>query len=239
MFMKPFKLIISLLLLVNCTIAFAQVNNIYLGPEGGPGLGILWGNNIIDGNRKPAIAGTAGYAFQYNFTKIIALRASVTYQRAGTDQSVEYTDINGNNLGTSTVHNKFDYMTLPLLARATFGKKVNFFVDAGPYFGVLIKEETVTVTPVGKYSNNITGNFKRFDTGIAEGLGILIPFGGSFAVSFEARDNTGLYNINKPQTYYGVPAVSPNILRTNTTNFIFAFIYKLVTVKKAATPKKA
>lgn len=196
----------------------AQANNMYLGPEGGPGLGILYGSAEAKQDRNPLPSGTAGYAFQYNFTQIFALRTDISYERAG---AAYYYG------GFRHLKNKFDYLTLPVLARATFGKKINFFVDGGPYIGALLREQDVTKDqnlPVTTVNN--TGYFKRVDVGISEGVGILIPFGNSYGVSFEARNNAGLYNLPKSNQY-----VYQSNLRNNTTNFIFAFIYKLVTAK--------
>jgi hypothetical protein len=115
-------------------------------------------------------------------------------------------------------------MTLPVLVRAAFGRKVNFFINAGPYVGVLIREVTLFQPQfAGALLSDNTSSYKQFDVGIIEGLGISIPIGGRFAVSLEARNNTGLYNLNKKEVYF----IPVNAIRNNTTNFIFSLNYKL------------
>ncbi len=228
--MKRFKLLLSAVLSFSSVCLCAQFNNIYLGPEGGPGVTFLWGNSQILQDRVPIVAGTAGYAFQYNFTKIFSIRTDLAYERAGTDY-LNYTSFTNYPI---TRRSEFNYLTLPILARATFGKKVGFFINAGPYISVLLREVDIAEDAL---SNKIieyhTGYYKRPDIGISEGLGVLVPFGGSFAVSFEARNNTGFYNISNPAVY----GSANGAIRNNTTNFIFAFIYKLVTKKPAAKQK--
>jgi hypothetical protein len=215
----------------------AQVNNIYIGPEGGPGLGVLWGSSDAKQDRVPIAAGTAGYAFQYNFTKIISIRTDLAYERAGTDYAW-WLQINQTGPPSKVrVKDQFDYMTVPILTRATFGERIGFFVDAGPYFGALMAMREIWLQPdLPKSVTNYVSFFKRFDIGITEGLGVMVPLGTMFAVSFEARNNTGFYKLDK-NPIYGYPNPTPYYVKTNTTNFIFAFIYKLVTRKPAAKQK--
>ncbi|OFY87282.1 MAG: hypothetical protein A3F72_17445 [Bacteroidetes bacterium RIFCSPLOWO2_12_FULL_35_15] len=39
--------------------------------------------------------------------------------------------------------NHFDYLTVPILLRATFGKRIKYFANAGMFFGYLIKQTIV------------------------------------------------------------------------------------------------
>lgn len=216
--MKPIKLLLCHLFSVYWFGLFAQYNNFYIGPEGGPGLAFLWGNGANKTNEKAAVSGYVAYTFQYNFNKIISLRTEAAYEREGGTYS----------LGPATQHLKSDYMTLPVLARATFGKKVNFFINAGPYWSVLIKlvnqnkdsfSGTTTVT-------DETSRCKRLDAGITTGVGFAVPLGNRMAVTFEARNNTGLYNFNNV-------AGSSGIIRNNATHFIFGFRYEIITRKSS------
>lgn len=138
-----------------------------------------------------------------------------------TDQT---TDISGNPLGkiTITINTNFDYLTLPILVRATFGKKVQFFLNAGPYFGYLIKQTFVSKgTNFPTTTSDNTSLDKRFDTGISTGLGISVPIKTKFAFSFEIRNNLGLFNVS------AVPVANNGTIKTNSTNFLLGFTYKL------------
>ena len=95
-------------------------------------------------------------------------------------------------------------------------------MNVGPYFAYLIK-----ATDVSKGDNITTSTFdhtpylKRFDTGISTGFGFSIPIKTRFCISFEVRNNLGLYNIS------AIPVIDNGSIKTNSTNFLFGFTYKL------------
>jgi Outer membrane protein beta-barrel domain len=103
-----------------------------------------------------------------------------------------------------------------------FGQKVQFFVNAGPYFGYLIKQTFVrTGDNIPTTTSNNTSLNNWFDTGISTGLGLSVPIKTKFAFSFEVRNNLGLYNVSD------VPAINNGTIKTNSINFLFGFTYKL------------
>ena len=202
--------------------AYGQTNKVDIGVEGGPSLIFLRGNDLIDNNHKPAMGFSGGLFFQYNFKKVISLRTNIAFERKGSVSTAQSTDLNGNPLGEFNTNTNFDYLTFPILIRATFGQKVQCFVNAGPYFGYLIKQTSVSK------SNNIptttidnTSLDKRFDLGISAGLGLSLPIKTRFAFSFEVRNNLGLYNVSE------VPVINNGTIKTNSTNFLLGFTYKL------------
>lgn len=221
--MTKFKSILfGLLLLTICRTTYGQVNKFDIGVEAGPSLIFLRGNDFIDNNHKPTIGFTGGLFFQYNFKKIVSLRTNIAYERKGSVLTAQATDINGNPFGEITINTNFDYLTLPILVRATFGKKVQFFVNAGPYFGYLIKQTFVSKGDnIPTTTSDNTSLDKRFDTGVSTGLGLSVPIKTKFAFSFEIRNNLGLYNTS------AVPVANNGTVKTNSTNFLFGFTYKL------------
>ena len=151
---------------------YRQENKFDIGVEGSPSLIFLRGNNIIRDFHKPNIGFSIGFFFQFNFPKIISLRTNIAYERKGSvvkdfaittvDQPTQPT------VGRATLYTNYDYLTFPLLVRATFGNKVQFFINVGPYFGYLIKQTHVVKfkeenTP--KQTQAETSYFRRFDTG--------------------------------------------------------------------------
>ena len=216
------SLFIGLLLLTVETTTYGQTNKIDIGVEGSPSLIFLRGNDIIKQWHKPTIGFLGGLFFQFNFKKIGSLRTNIAYERKGSIMTAQTTDINGNPLGEVTTHTNFDYLTLPVLVRATFGKKVQFFVNVGPYFGYLIKQTFVSKGDnIPTTTSDNTYRDKRFDTGISTGLGLSVPIKTKFAFSFEVRNNLGLYNTS------AVPVANDGTVKTNSTNFLFGFAYKL------------
>lgn len=187
-----------------------------MGIEGSPSIIFLRGNDFINENHKPKIGLMGGFFFQVNLSELVSLRTNIAYERKGS----VVTDLSGSPLGYS-IHANFEYLTLPILVRATFDKKIQYFVNAGPYFGYLIKQNTVSKggsTPTTIIDN--TSLDKRFDTGISTGLGLSVPIKSKFAVSFEARNNLGLMNVS------AVPVANDGAVKTNSTNFLFGFTYK-------------
>jgi hypothetical protein len=216
------SLFLGLLFLTAGETSFGQRTIFDIGIEGSPTVTFLRGNDFIDNNHKPTTGFTGGLFFQYNFKKIISLRTNIAFERKGSVLTSQTTDINGNPLGEFTTNTHFDYLTLPILVRATFCKKVQFFVNAGPYFGYLIKQTFVSKgdnIPTSTSDNTSLNN--RFDTGISTGLGLSVPIKTKFAFSFEVRNNLGLYNVSD------VPVVNNGTIKTNSTNFLLGFTYKL------------
>ena len=202
--------------------AYGQTNKFDIGIEGSPSLIFLRGINTIDKLIKPTIGFSGGLFFQYNFKKVVSLRTNIAFERKGFTFPIQRTDSNGNLLGEFTANSNYDYMTLPILVRATFGDRVQFFVNAGPYFGYLIKQTFVSKGDnIPTVTDNQTSLTKRFDTGISTGLGLSVPIKTKFAFSFEVRNNLGLYNVN------AMPAPNNSTNKTSSTSLILGFNYKL------------
>jgi hypothetical protein len=221
--MKNIKsLFFGLLILTVGEITYGQTNKFDIGVEGSPSLIFLRGNDFIDNNHKPTIGFSGGLFFQFNFKKVVSLRTNIAFERKGSVLTSQTTDMYGNPLGEITTNTNFDYLTLPILVRATFGKKVQYFVNAGPYFGYLIKQTFVSKGDnIPTTTSDNTSLDKRFDTGISIGLGLSVPIKSKFAFSFELRNNLGLYNVS------AVPVGNNGTVKTNSTNFLLGFTCKL------------
>ena len=216
------SLFLGLLFLTIGETSFGQTNKFDIGVEGSPTITFLRGNAFIDKYHKPTMGFAGGLSFQYNFKKIISLRTNIAFERKGSVLTSQTTDIIGNPLGEKTTNTNFDYLTFPILIRATFGKKILYFVNAGPYFGYLIKQTFVSKDDnIPTITSDNTSLDKRFDTGISTGLGLSVPIKTKFAFSFEVRNNIGLYNVS------AVPVANNGTIKTNSTNFLLGFTYKL------------
>ncbi|MEO6903030.1 MAG: porin family protein [Bacteroidia bacterium] len=216
------SLFFAILLLTFGLTTYGQTNKFYIGVDGGPSLIFLRGSKVIDNHQKSAIGFSGGLFFQFNFKNVISLRTNVAFERKGGKFTAPATDNNGTSIGELTACSSIDYLTLPVLVRATFGNKIQYFINAGPYFGYLLRDRVVVkgdniLTFIGDY----TASDKRFDTGISTGLGLSVPLNKNLAVSFEIRNNLGLYNIS------AYPIDNNGTIKTNSTNGLFSFTYKL------------
>ena len=204
------------------TMASGQTNKFDLGVEGSPSYISLWGNEVISRFQETAFGFGGGAFLQYNFNQNFSLRTNIAFERKGSSFRAQSYDINGNLIGTVTRKENFDYLTMPLLIRATMGKKINYFVNTGPYFAYLLKQTTVNKGDnIPNTSTDNTLFFQPFDAGISLGLGISIPIKTKFAISFEARNNLGLFNISKG------PIINNGSINTNASNFMLGLAYKL------------
>lgn len=202
----------------------AQNSMFDLGLEGGPNLStMLISSTLFDFDPQPAVFGSGGFIFQYNFKNFLSLKTGISYQRKGYQlKDIPFADQNGNILSnTATSSSRLDYLTFPILVKASFGKKVNFFVNAGPYVGYLLQKSDRLKT--GSSSSTSTDDFSysginRWDFGIAGGVGIAIPIRTFWVISVEARNYSGLLDI----------ASSSNTKwLTNTTDLRVGVAYKL------------
>jgi hypothetical protein len=216
---KSFTL--GLIVFLICITTYGQTNKFDLGIDVGPSIISLRGNDIIKVFHKPTIGFSSGLSFQYNFKKIFSIRTNIAFERKGSVLTMPLTDLNGNSTGNVTIHTNFDYLTLPILFRATIGKKVHYYINAGPFLGYLIKQTFVSrgdSTPNTTSDNTFLS--KRYDVGLSTGLGVLVPIKQKFAIAFEARNNLGLNNLSTVQV------VNNGSIKTNSINFHFCFAYR-------------
>lgn len=219
--MKNLNLLTGLILLTLTNLVHGQENKFETGIEAGPGIGRLWGNDIIDDNMDSRITVSSGLYFQMNMKSRFSLRSGLLYERKGSSRRGNLTDDLGNNLGPYIYSGNFDYLTLPFLARLNFGKRVLFFVNVGPYFSYLLKQTDVLRNEnISTFRQDDTEGFKRFDTGLSTGFGGSIPFKSGFIFSMELRNNLGLYNISK------LPVWGDGTIQHHTAQLLFGLGYR-------------
>lgn len=191
-----------------------ELNKFNIGLEGSPSIIFQRGNAFSGADASIGFSG--GLFFQYNFQKKLSLRTNLNFERKGFRITSLINDINGNPIGQGTDHFNFDYLIIPVLLRTTLGKKAIFFVNAGVYGGYLIK---ATVTYRDFSQTDFTQGINPFDLGMTAGLGFAVPIKKKYLLSFELRNNTGLYNIDKPSANY-----SP-VLKTNSINLLMGVAF--------------
>jgi len=219
--MKNILIILSFSFFGITTSLHAQNSMFDLGLEGGPNLStLLIKNTFFNSDPKPAVFGSGGFIFQYNFKNFLSLKTGISYQRKGYQEDMIFTDNAGNYSGKGTISSRLDYLTLPILVKASFGKKVQFFVNAGPYVGYLLQEtdrKKFNGTTTNQADLNASG-INRWDFGVAGGVGIAIPIRTFWVISIEARNYSGLSDINQ---------YSNTKWLTNTTDLRVGVAYKL------------
>ncbi len=200
---------------------FSQPKNHEIGIEGGPDTRILYGNEVLNSFHHLSVGYSGGLFYQYNHDRILSLRSNISIERKGSVWKGPTVDGGGQQNLSTEVHLNFQYLTLPLLVRATFGNSMKFVVNAGPYIGFLLQQTEVFKGTDGQsYRSNNTSLYKRFDWGISAGLGLSFPISEQFSLSMELRDNLGLYNIASGKV------INNGTIKNNSTNFLFGMAYK-------------
>ncbi|HSY62385.1 MAG TPA: porin family protein [Cytophaga sp.] len=198
--MKQFLLFIYILF---STAVFSQQNKLDIGFIGGPNASYL---RASASNSKiyPKIGFYAGLSAQYNFNKYCALHTEIAFEKKGCSERATFLDANGNIIGDPKFAFQYNCLTIPVLFRVSFGKKVKFFLNAGPYVSYLVNAEYKNIfgynNPDGNY--NETSYLHKMDAGITHGLGILIPVHDKLYASCELRDNFGVVGLFKSTPYY-------------------------------------
>ena len=196
-----------------------QKNKIDVGVEGGPSIAFQRGNEILSSYNNLRIGFSCGLFFQYNFPKLFSLRSNIAYEQKGSSMSFSTIDTNGNSSVIKGCSN-FNYLTIPILFRTTFGNKIKYFINVGTFIGYLISQKYIYKNDLFP-PNNASSQYKPFDFGLSCGLGFEIPVKGNLIISCELRNNLGLLNIAKGKIY------NDGSIKTNSTNLLIGIAYKL------------
>lgn len=201
-------------------LSYGQTNRINIGMDVGPNLSVITQKGDNQTNVNPIILISGGLTFQYNFKKLFSLKTGISYQRKGFQiPSIHYIGYGGWKGETERITSYLDYLTVPLQAQITFGKKINFFVGIGPYFGFLLRQRN-EVYQSGKYDYHTIYNDtqERLDFGFSGGFGLAVPIKKRWLISLEACNYTGFRNIKED---------TPPYQYTNTTDLRLGVAYKL------------
>jgi opacity protein-like surface antigen len=214
------KTIPAMLVLTMSVLACSAQNSKFnIGIEGGGGFASLrlgrWSDFYI--NSRAGYA--AGLSFQYNFSNMLALRSGCYFERKGNSFSYDYYYRPGHESGLTT----YDYLSVPLLFRATFGKKVKYFINAGPYLGILLYHRWHTdPNDQGRVRHfSMTDWHDKADAGLSAGAGLLFKMKEKLTLSFELRNNLGLRNI------FPNNDIVNSSVRTNAVNLMAGISFSL------------
>lgn len=220
--------IITLLLLLLPLGVVAQIgehrNTLSVGVSGGYNLTTVRFTPKVVQSMKGGLTG--GLAMRYTvekyFSTIASIAAEVNYGQMGWKEDIR--DLNDQpvtNAATGVAEQyerTINYIQVPIMAHLAWGREnrgVNFFVNAGPQFGVYLSESTKSNFDWDKRNMTDRANSicaqdtmaveNKFDYGIAAGAGIEVahPKVGRFLL--EGRYYYGLGNIygDSKRDYFG------------------------------------
>ncbi len=221
------------------TLLLGQTNNIELGIEGGGSMVSLSGDGFIADRNVNDIGFVTGFSMLYHFNDHFSLKTNLFYERKGNMMKYFFNELPYDLVEIyikdelETKH-QLDYLTLPVLARYSFGKQKSFFVNAGGYVGTLLKSVVIShnVPKHGRYESDITRRLSRMDFGLSAGIGGQINITNNLIMSMELRSNFGLQNIGKDDSENyndskGLLIIKKDGLSNNTSSLLLGVSYRL------------
>ncbi|WP_306352017.1 porin family protein [Flavobacterium sp. '19STA2R22 D10 B1'] len=173
----------------------------------GANLSNIRGNKVAEENNS-ALDFLVGLSYEYQFTESFALKTELNYERKSfkKDAFLDATSSRRYELKTT-----LNYITIPILAKYSFGNNKNFFINSGPFMGNFI-DDTFKID--GKNFDAGGTIFKNIDFGWAFGAGTSIKLNKTNNLNIEIRNNLGLSNISKLRT------INNGSVKTNSINLI-------------------
>ncbi|WP_426670994.1 porin family protein [Mucilaginibacter sp. McL0603] len=189
------KILTTLLILSGIySVSFAQTKNT---AEFGVNIGLNTSNVSLSGSGQSTdyTSGfNAGISGEYYFSDRWGIKGKLTYDQKGWGNGfIDFYDNAGNVTGTiDGVNIHLNYLTIPVMADWHFGRMRNWYLNFGPYVGVLLNTSESSNSGV-----NIKDAFNTTDFGLAAGIGVKFPISKSVKLFIEADGQSGITNIFK------------------------------------------
>ena len=218
--MKSIQTILLFIIVLAVFTTKSYANEMVIGIQVGPTVtNVLGKNNIF--KPKADIRYAAEFYFKYYISNKIAFRTGLGFEDKGYQfKNATFTDPGGNPIGTGKFQHHLQYITIPVLAEFTFGKKVQPYINTGFYFGILAKAQDISKFQSDKVKSDVTQYINRFDMGFVVGAGINVPIKEKFLFNIDIRNSIGFLRTNKNANIF------TNKRYNYSTAFNFGFAYK-------------
>ena len=227
--MPRLLLIISLYLLGTCVNSVnGQTNKFEIAIEGGSGATHFYGNVLTLDNLKPIIGGYAGILFQYHFSRIFSVKSGCSYERKGANFILNSWEFNADYVY------QLNYLSVPAVIQAEFGRKVRFFINTGPYFSFLLSQNYIAKNAASGSGNWLLISASseheqvKYDFGINAETGVKINVATNTAISVSLADHCGFINTKKQPLFTDAihaPVNSDNTTFNNSILVVFGISY--------------
>ncbi len=181
------KLFITLLTIGSCLTAFSQEKGSFEfgGIIGFNAATVQSGTNTNSDYRGGFNVGVSG---DYFFSDRWSIKAKLTYDQKGWNKGFITNLDNGKSAQTDY---KLDYVTIPVMANWHFGKTRNWYLNFGPYAGILLSAKETA------YNMDLKDLVKSTDIGLALGIGVKIPVADRIKILIELDGQSGVTDIFK------------------------------------------
>ncbi len=153
--------------------------------------------------RDRVVIFNAGGSADYYFSDRWSVKAKLLFDRKGWELESNVAP------GVTFEHIAYaNYLTLPVMANWHFGGKRNWYLNFGPYVGVLMNAK------YKEFEDNLTDDFDTFDFGIAAGVGVKIPVSDKLKIFIEYEGLYGVTSVTeiwKGHTYTGRESINVGV----------------------------
>lgn len=189
LYMRLTKVLVCSLSIVCALKIQAQSTRFRVGLQAGPNLSKM----SFYGSGKPRIAYIGGLSLQYKVKGRFSLSSGIYYEKKGEVRTVEYAhrdSINANWNSTDIVQN-LTVFNIPLMFRYDHSGKSAFFVQAGPYLGLVNRYNYRTPEKYSDYwfATDRADLASGWEAGISIGAGIQHRIKYRWSMSAEAHLN--------------------------------------------------
>lgn len=182
---KTFTTIIILLAAYTTTFAQQKKGDVELGINAGLNFSTVTSSQAT--NTAYHTGFNAGVAADYYFSNRWSIKAKAIYDQKGWDNGF----ISDQSGSAFTTDFKLNYISIPVMANWHFGKTRNWYLNFGPYVGILTSaSETAS-------NNDLKDYFNSTDFGLALGIGVKIPVSDKVKVIFEYDGQASFTDIVK------------------------------------------
>jgi len=165
---------------------FAQANN---GVEFGVNVGYN-ASYLTENLNSTSVASGFNFGISADFplSESWGIKAKVIYDQKGWGDGFLTTSTGAT---ITDVNYRLNYITIPLLASWHFGWTKNWYVNFGPYVGLLMSASETTD------NIDVKSSFNSTDEGLALGVGVKFPISDNVKLFIETDGQSGLVNVFK------------------------------------------
>jgi len=204
------KKLLTLLLVAGfgITASAQEKNSLELGLHAGFNLATVSTSSQTNSDYRNGFNLTA--VGDYFFSDRWSIKAKIGYDQKGWDNGYITNLDNGQSFITNY---RINYLTVPVMANWHFGKKRNWYLNFGPYFGILLNANET------KFNTDLKNFIHNRDIGIDLGIGVKLPVANKVKVLLELDGQSGLTDLFKQNQGYQV--------RTNRSSFNAGLLFDL------------
>jgi opacity protein-like surface antigen len=181
------KLFITLLSIGSFFTAFSQEKGSFeFGIAAGLNTSTVQSGTVTNSGTR--IGFNAGAFGDYFLSDRWSIKVKLAYDQKGWDDGF----INDVDNGISTKTNyRLDYLTIPVMANWHFGKTRNWYLNFGPYAGILLSAKETAL------NMDLKDFMQSTDLGLAVGIGVKIPVSDRIKIMIETDGQGGFTDIFK------------------------------------------